>query len=395
MKTVAKVSLLILAGLIFFHFLTSRQREVIEPGPEMAIPPAYQGLSTGLKATEIAATLETPITKGKNLIWCASFPTAWKVLQEELAGEPVALEGKPELARRLNEAGDLRPFIPAEDLYAAAGWNQQGIINQIRQDLKRKFPDKEPPTFPGIAPDSFVAYAYLEANVKFPIPYSQNHKPLLFTNGSGTVAMINSFGIPDEDSDAYLKLRKQPCILFFKSEGRDTREFAMDLCSNSSPNQIVVARIDPETNLLATLEWVEKEVEGTDAEPSDESPYYVEHKRSIGPSDTLLIPDLDWFVSHHFAELEGRSFANQKLKGQRLDVAQEDIRFHLGKSGAELRSEAKENYMAIPHRFVINQPFLIYMKQRSARTPCFVMWVDNAELLSPWMNPKTQVPAGN
>ena len=95
----------------------------------------------------------------------------------------------------------------------------------------------------------------------------------------------------------------------------------------------------------------------------------------------MLVPDLFWRISHKYAELEGKPFKNTVLEGQRLDVAQQDILFRLDRSGAELQSEAKVFCLPIPTYFVLDRPFLIYMKKRGARNPYFAMWVDNAELL--------------
>ncbi len=36
----------------------------------------------------------------------------------------------------------------------------------------------------------------------------------------------------------------------------------------------------------------------------------------------------------------------------------------------------------MPINYIVNRPFLIYIRKRGADRPFFVMWVDNAELLS-------------
>jgi hypothetical protein len=36
-----------------------------------------------------------------------------------------------------------------------------------------------------------------------------------------------------------------------------------------------------------------------------------------------------------------------------------------------------------PRRFVFDRPFLIYLQQRQAKQPYFVMWVENPEVLVP------------
>ncbi len=353
-------------------------------------PIVFNGPSDKLKATEIVPTLDTPIPPGKNAIWCASFQAAWKALEKDLAQEPISLEGSPEAATLLNKAVDPRPLIPSEALYVATGWKQNGIIEQIRTNLHQRFPGKEPPTFPGIADNSFVAYSYLEANAKFSLPYFQNRKPFAFVDARAQTNGIKSFGIRPEDDYAYFGLRRQLAILFrtgYKTLGG--LEFAIDLCADSSPSQIVVARIDREPTLAAALARVEREANDltslTKTNPSE-----AEYVKRFGPNDVLLVPDLFWQIQHRFSDLERRAFGNPKLGGQRLDIAQQDILFHLSRNGAELRSESKTEMMPVPTYFVLDRPFLIYMKKRGAQMPYFVMWVDNAELLSPWQGPENQ-----
>ena len=338
---------------------------------------SFDGSSGGLARTQIVPTLETPIEKGKNAIWCASFQCAWKALQENLAVEPVMLDGADATVASLNDAPDLRAEIPEACLYTAAGWKPDGIIDKIHADLKKQFPGKQPPVFPGIVDNSFVAYSYLEANVTFTLPYFQSQEPLTFTDSEGRKTDIESFGIRPEDDYAYGKLRAQPRVLFckgdmFSSEGHMSSselEFAVDLCADSAPSQIVVARIEREETLAAAIARVEMET-------SDWSPL-----EGLGPNDVLLVPDFFWQISHRFSELEKKPFKNEKLKGQSLDVAQQDILFRLDRSGAMLESEAKMYCLPVPTYYTLDRPFLIYMKKRGANSPYFAMWVDNTELL--------------
>jgi hypothetical protein len=335
-------------------------------------------------ATEVVASLEAPIPKGKNAVWCASFLASWKTLAEQMANEPLALKGSGGLVTLLNSTPDPRPAIPKAALCVASGWKQQGIVEQIQKELAQKFPSKELPTFSEAARDSFIAYSYLEASVKFSLPYFQNRQPLEFTDSAGRKNPILSFGIRAEDDYAYAKLRAQPRILFRKGkEYEGNLEFAIDLCPDSKPSQIVIARIKREPTLAEAVARVERE--SLEMEKlGHRNPDYTEHLRRIGPNDTLLVPNLFWKLSNHFSELEGKTFANTKLKGQRLDVAQQDILFRLDRSGAELKSESKMYCLPIPTHFVLDRPFLVYMSQRGSKTPYLALWIDNAELLSQW-----------
>jgi hypothetical protein len=293
------------------------------------------------------------------------------MLQGDLAGEPVRLDGADEVAARLNAAPDPRPHVPEGCLYAAAGFENKGILQTILRDMAARFPRKAPPQFPGIVPGSFVAYAYLEAGLKFTIPYFQNDKPLVFTAGDGAKTEINSFGIREKDDYAYRELRAQARVIYHEGglDGPEAR-FAVDLCGKSEPSQVVVARIPRPADLLAAVESIERNLGRTG--------------HGIGINDVLLVPDIFWRLSHRFAGLEGRRFGNKRLDGQRIDVAQQDILFRLDRSGAELASEAKTYMLPEPTHFTFDRPFLVYMKKRGEKMPYFAMWVDNAELLRKW-----------
>jgi hypothetical protein len=61
--------------------------------------------------------------------------------------------------------------------------------------------------------------------------------------------------------------------------------------------------------------------------------------------------------------------------------AWQSIKFRLDKSGASVVSESGVHPSAIPRQFIVDRPFLIVMKRRSAAQPYFVAWIDDAELL--------------
>jgi hypothetical protein len=59
------------------------------------------------------------------------------------------------------------------------------------------------------------------------------------------------------------------------------------------------------------------------------------------------------------------------------------LQFKIDEKGAEITSEARQEALdGGPSHFHFDRPFLIYLKKRGAKYPFFVMWVDNAELLS-------------
>jgi len=342
-----------------------------EPGTDDA--PTAPATLDAAKSTVVVATLDAPIPEGRNAIWCASFLAAWKTLAEQVTQGPISLDGAEDLAGVLNGAADPRPDVPKEALYVAAGRVRDGIIDRIQREVVQKFPHKKVPTFSEVA--TTVAYAYLEASVKFPEPYFQNPEALEFTDSTGRKAPVASFGICPK-GESYRQPRSQPRILFDK--GADEKlEFAIDLDPDSKPSQIVVARIDREPTLAAALARVNKEAKAV-----------VKSDSSLGPDDVMLVPDLFWEIAHHFADLEGATFASPRLAGLPLGVARQDILFQLGRCGAILKSEGRlEEHMGdmdlpTPKLFLCDHPFLIFMRQRGADAPYFAMWVDNAEVLT-------------
>jgi hypothetical protein len=384
------------------------------PQPDKTIKDvlSFNGDSQNLHKTIVVPTLDASIDGHNNVVWCASFLAAWKILETDVAKEPPALQGSPEASLGLNQASDPRPHIPRESIYAAAGWNQEGITDRIRKDLARKFPAKTPPTFTGILPNSFVAYAYLEANVKFSLPYLQNRASLVFTDHEGKKTELSSFGIRPEDYGDF-ELRRQPEILYVaKDKNNEPVEFIVDLDRTSTPNQIILALVDPKPTLEEVLATVEDKIDthaevratvedkintlvkmkghngldSNDLELLLELDSSVSAVNKLGVGDVLLVPEMVWRIEHHFAELEGQEFTNSKLKSQRIDIFQQDTKFSLDRYGASLSSEAKSLSLGFsePTYYVFDRPFLLYMKKQGANMPYFVMWVGNAELLKKW-----------
>ncbi len=344
-------------------------------GDRLAAPlqsPTFRGVSTQLRRTRVAATLDEPLASGENVVWCASFAAAWKTLAATLAGGRVQLDESPTCMVALNRAPDPRPHVPGEALYTAAGWHDKGILEEIAAGLRRKFPEKEPPQFDGIPPDSFVAYAYLEANVRFARPYFQSREPMLFVDRSGRETQVNSFGIRRRDKYGYRKLRRQPSVLYRRrDETGGIDECVIDLDRTSAPSQLLVALVEPDSTLRATYDAVREKI--ASGRPA-----------SFLTADELLVPDMVWAIQHDFTELIGQRFTNPSLFGRRIDIARQDIYFRLDRTGAELRSESKVVAMCKSARYIFNRPFLLCMRKRGAEEPYFVMWVDNAELLKGW-----------
>jgi hypothetical protein len=346
-------------------------------GPREAGKEAFEGDSRELRRTAFVPTLDTPLPEGKSAVWCASFQLAWDQLKADVVHGPVEITNAGEICDRLNKAGPAADDLPAEACYAAAGLEDDGIRETIRAEMARRFPHAPPPELPGSA-GGILAYAYLEAEVRYEHPYLVNPKALRFQERGGKECRVGSFGIPDEDLVAECK--DQAGILFaeFDEHFRHLNAFAVDLDRHSRPNQVVLARVDRKQTLTETLAEVDRRSRAYASQPG------ARWDQTLSFRDTLLVPNMRWKVRHRFRELLGeRKFLKFDGRDWPVVAAEQTVAFRLDPRGAGVRSSAdvKAGKSGPPRHLHFDQPFLLYLKKRDAERPFFVMWVENAELL--------------
>ncbi len=338
-------------------------QEVVETG--RVDKKVFDGLSSDLKQTTIVPSLQSKLDKGRNVIWCASFDMAWKELKT-LYGRDIQVKGAEETVAQLNNSSIAAGDLPDQSFYAAAGYLRDGIVAKIQKEMKAQFPTETPPSFGDLDPSKTesIAYSYLQASLSFTLPFFDNDAPVVFKTADGRETKVASFGIRAIDDYAYMRLRKQVAVLFVKYDKNDrVLEYVIDLCQESKPYQIILARVEPKDTLAQTIEDIESR--------KMEDP---EIHGCFGPNDVLLVPNLFWRIDHSFRELE---------EGLILK-ANEMIEFRLNRSGAELKAQSKIYCKPMPRHFVFDRPFLIYMKKRGAEHPYFAAWIGNEELLTPW-----------
>ncbi len=345
-------------------------------------PPAlaYQGETTGLERTMIAATLDSPAEKGKNVIWCGSFQMAWDQMVKEVIGEPIQLSAAQEVVSRLNQNRmDETDLIPG-GYYAAAGSVENGILEKIRRDMETKFPGVKVPPLGG-GPEDLVAYGYLTVAVKFTTPYFDRQG--IFTDGNNNKTDITGFSFFKGHNSVNDELVKQIEVLYTSENNMDNlseppTEFALDLCRTSNPCQIIIACVSWQDNLNQMVTTLLDNIKTWKNE---------EWERNFGEHDSLFVPNVNYDLTHHFRELTDtdNQVLNQGFAEYFIAKAFQNIRFRLDKSGALIASDSSIamslGKIRYSRNFLFDRPFLIIMRKRGAEKPFFVMWVDNAELL--------------
>jgi len=301
-------------------------------------------------------------------------------VRDRVIGAPLEVIGAEEVAARLNAAEKSGADLEPESFYAAGGRGEEGIIERIEREMAAKFPSHTLPNFNDypLGPRDILAYSYLKANVRFKHPYRQLDAGLAFVDSHGVKTQVAGFGLWEAFLPQYRNMREQVEILYCRGPERrpwELQEYALDLCRHSEPYQAVVAVVEPKGTLAETLDYVRLQTEQFSRRDDYET------ARRFCETDILHVPDMFWKIDHRFGELIGKLVANAEPANPIVEALQ-TIEFRLDRSGAMLESQAIMVIAAIPRRFAFDRPFLVYMKKRGAQHPFFVMWVDNAELLT-------------
>ncbi len=368
------VAVIALGGLLAWLYGLHDRGWVDESEPsEDVVAKSFDGSSEKLSQTQIVPTLDTPITEGKSAVWCSSFQLAWNEFGREVVKGPVRINNAGDIVDRLNRAKASKDDLEPGSYYVAAGLVAEGILDRVRREMAERFPDVSPPEF-NPPPKAALGYAYLRAGVRYEHTFFNNAERFLFRDSAGKETAVRSFGISDKEKfkdGGGSSFRGQVAILW-----REGKAFAVDLSKNSSPNQVILIRMGRGATLAEMLQTHNRRL--------------GERTMSLGEEDTLLVPVMHWRVEHHFHELEGldRTLEPPGPPGIYLSNALQVIEFKMDRRGAEVASEARMGFdNGGPTRYHFDQPFLIVMTKRPMRTrdvptPFFVMWVDNAELLS-------------
>ena len=200
-------------------------------------------------------------------------------------------------------------------------------------------------------------------------------QPLRF-HAAGDETDVASFGIEDfRCHDAREKsLRGQVSVLDYV--GPD--DLVLQLSTQQDP--IVLAKKPRAATLAEALAAVQARF----ARPLGRD---VQKKLDI--EERLVIPLLSLFVERKYTELIQRTILNPGFTTLFVEDSIQFIRFQLDESGAILEAEAAifvlngDEPPPEPRRFVFDRPFLLYLQQRQAEQPYFVMWVENPEVLVP------------
>jgi hypothetical protein len=281
------------------------------------------------------------------------------------------------LARELNLAPFRREDLSEADYVARGGAVDDGIIEQIRVEISRKFPSVQPRLLDEARGHAALMYAYLFKSLPFDVEFDELTEPLQFQQQASQVP-VASFGIKffRNYGDRDEKLQAQVTILDYVNAD----DFVLRLETRSTRDELVLAKVAPGKTLRATIEAVRQRIRQPAAKPQ-----YPHLERG----ESLAVPNLTVNLECEFTELKGLAFLNESWRagGMYLSNAKQIVRFRLDKAGARLESEGvlvSDNGDSDPEpgrNFVFDKPVLIYLREQGAEQPYFALWVENAELM--------------
>jgi len=326
------------------------------------LPPAVP--AELLRTTDILPHTGGEIVSGRNYVYCATFQLAWNELETKVFGRPIRPNGPPQMAADLHAGPKLgeQDFPPGAYL-VKAGWVKDGIADQIRSEMKQRFPKATLGLSEGAeAPPALaVAYAYLQRSLPFREAFNRLPEPLTFKSKAGK-ARVAAFGFDHLTNSARDSvLRSQVTVFHYV----DNDNFILRLNTTVPDDELVLAKVAPESTLQATLNGVLRRARNDTGN---------DHGKRVENLEPVVIPLLTVDVSRHYTELESLE----------LDARQRII-FRLDETGARLESDAEiivaEGGPSGSRRFIFDKPFLVYLKRKSSQVPYFAMWVETREVL--------------
>ncbi|MEZ7890941.1 MAG: serpin family protein [Candidatus Wallbacteria bacterium] len=326
--------------------------------------------SDKLKTTDITADMSAKIEKGKNLVYCSTFQMAWSILCNDIMKGALELSGSPDTAKVLNGIIKLKSCVSDSAATCMTGYGKDKIVEKINKALKDKFGEEAPVVQEKLGDLDIIAYAYLYKNLMFNKEFESIEEPLFFSGGTNE-ADVMTFGIKkvSAKNGTHEMLKKQVTILYDEAN----KGFILRLASKSINDEIIISTIPVNETLQKTYESIQDAI-------AKSKPFKLE------ANDKLQIPKIEFDILHYYRELMNKKVMNKGFEGYTLTKALQGIKFKLNEKGAVLKSEAKivltRNHSGEKGKnFIINGPFIIFLKEKSADRPYFMTYVDNAELL--------------
>ncbi|AFM03745.1 hypothetical protein Fleli_1313 [Bernardetia litoralis DSM 6794] len=301
--------------------------------------------------TEFVATLENPIPKNKNAVYCVTLLYAWNEVRNTLK---TALEVPAELKEAQKDLVLLNNSTSFKDVLDKSEYTVKGIIegNSVKTEAE----------FNKSLPFEFELHSF--------------DNELIFEGKK-----VSSFGVFGEDKEA------EKAIKILQYENDD--EFILKLKSKDKLHEIILFKTQESFESFAQMnEKVQEKIDATSDEKYEEETAWKFH---LSDKDEIVIPKFNFNIENNFTTIEGNTvrsiFPRQDYI---IETAWQRTAFVMDEKGAKIESKAKVvmKSMAVlkpevkhPKKMRFDKPFFVLLKKVDSTTPYFTIFVNNAELM--------------
>lgn len=293
-----------------------------------------------LKNTEFLPTLESPLTKGKNSIYCSTLLLSWDLVRTVLNG-------------------DLKVDSSNHDLF---------MLNKSTSFLNSLTKDEYTSSVK-------VKNSSIEVNVEFSksLPFA-NDLVDLGTSLTFNKSHVQSFGVSGEN--------EQVEILYYKNDS----DFVIKLQTKDKANELILYRIDKTfETLIQAIQSVDlKIIEGVFDRANNRYGNY-----SFNKDDILKVPKLKFNIESTFPTMSNKFVYNNETALPVKEMYQRTA-FNLNEKGVEIESEARTVIGEVsindqpdwkPKNLTFDKPFILILRKTRTEYPYFAMWISNDELM--------------
>ena len=335
------------------------------------------------KNTIVTPVLDAKIELDKNLIYCSTTQIAWNKLCNDILKGTLEIENGPWYVSKLNELINELPQISEDSYVALAGFGKENIVEKIKDALLQKFNVLPIIDFPDVGSNELLSFSYMQKSLDFETIFH----PLKSYISLGTEEIkIKSFGFEYNSVSHDSPLKKQVEMLYFDwSFGGGQSAFIIELKTTSSIDEILISDVKPETTLIKTYNKIQELIQQYkyDCENFGVNKGMEYHSHGYQKKFmSLSIPKIKFNIIHVYKDLANKRFKNPNFSDNYIKQAVQNIQFSLNEKGARIKALASiGTKMGDPPRLEIHGPFVIIIKNRNSKTPYFMAYIGNDELL--------------
>lgn len=311
------------------------------------------------------AYLDEKVDFQHNIIYSPAFRAAWTRLKEDVIGEDLLLAEPCGFAYRMNG----HPFRPVhgDEWIIRAGYVREGIIDSIQNDVNQKY-GEHLTTFDRYKreQDAIICYARFSEKAEFSHVFETMEWDFLYPGGS---SKVSCFGIGrstgQEDKSP---LHGQVAIYDYKNPD----DFIVRLATANPDHEVILAKVEPERTLLATLDKVNERIRTSYAD-------------AFGNTDELVIPKVSIITEKVYGELIGKFLANEGFEEYFFASAQQQVDFQMNESGVTVQATGEIVLQKGPRNriYAFDRPYLVLFREIGSDEPDLVAWISEPSCMIP------------